>query len=327
MASSDRSAVTVRVLIGLSVVVLVVGCARPKPAPVEYRQESEAPKLEQPMPGTHAVAAGETVYAVARRYRVPIPDLVARNELAPPYRLSVGQRLRLPVPRHHVVAADETVYGISRHYRTDVRSLVLANNIKPPYTIKVGQRLRLPGQRRTARARGQAPRPESGPRKPASKGVIRPASKPRRPASRSGRATTLPKPPPRTAERFAWPVKGRLLSRFGPKRGGLHNDGINISAARGAPVKAAESGVVVYVGNELRGFGNLLLVRHSGGWMTAYAHTAEVVVRPGQTVRRGQLVARVGSSGSVDRPQLHFEIRKGRSAVNPTRYLTSAGTA
>ncbi|MDP6708227.1 MAG: M23 family metallopeptidase [Alphaproteobacteria bacterium] len=292
---------------------------------MEYRQ---TPQTTVPADGIHVVAAGETVYRVARRYRVPIPELVALNDLAPPYRLLPGQRLALPAPRHHIVAAGETVYGISRRYRSDVRTLVLANDIAPPYTIQIGQRLRLPAKRPTKIAAAAqsaidgkpatAPRPESKPSASRARPAIRPAAKPKRKAAR------LPKPPPRTASRFAWPIKGRVLSRFGPKRNGLHNDGINISAARGTPVRAAESGVVVYVGTELRGFGNLLLLRHAGGWMTAYAHVDKVAVRAGQTVRRGQVVARVGSSGGVDRPQLHFEIRKGRSAVNPTRYLGRA---
>lgn len=132
-------------------------------------------------------------------------------------------------------------------------------------------------------------------------------------------------PLPRRQALFAWPVSGRLLSGFGAKAGGLRNDGINIAAAEGTPVKAAEAGVVAYVGNELRGFGNLVLLRHGDGWMTAYAHVEQVRVTPGQLVQRGEVVARVGRSGQVDEPQLHFEIRKGRSAVDPTRYLTPDG--
>ena len=110
----------------------------------------------------------------------------------------------------------------------------------------------------------------------------------------------------------------------GPKKNGLHNDGINIAAPRGAPVLAAENGVVAYAGNELRGFGNLLLIKHADGWMTAYAHTESLLVGPGDRVRRGQIVARVGDSGSVATPQLHFEIRKGTRAVNPSRLLAAA---
>ena len=111
------------------------------------------------------------------------------------------------------------------------------------------------------------------------------------------------------------------MTSFGPGKGGLHNDGINIAAPRGTPVRAAENGVVAYVGNELRGFGNLILVKHAGGWVTAYAHNEKLLVRRGDKVARGQAIAQVGSTGNVARPQLHFEIRKGARAVNPTKLL------
>jgi murein DD-endopeptidase MepM/ murein hydrolase activator NlpD len=131
----------------------------------------------------------------------------------------------------------------------------------------------------------------------------------------------IPKPPPRASEKFLWPVKGKLVLNYGPKKSGLHNDGINIAAPRGAPVLAAENGVVAYAGNELRGFGNLLLIKHADGWMTAYAHNEAILVSRGEPVRRGQIVARVGDSGNVTAPQLHFEIRKGTRAVNPNGLL------
>ena len=109
--------------------------------------------------------------------------------------------------------------------------------------------------------------------------------------------------------------------RFGPRGGGLHNDGINILARKGTAVRAAENGMVAYSGNELRGFGNLLLIKHTGGWMSAYAHNAKLLVRAGQKVRRGQTIARVGATGSVLRPQLHFELRRGARVVNPIKHL------
>jgi murein DD-endopeptidase MepM/ murein hydrolase activator NlpD len=131
----------------------------------------------------------------------------------------------------------------------------------------------------------------------------------------------IPAPPPRAGGKFLWPVQGRTIAGYGRKKNGLHNDGINIAAPRGAPVQAAENGVVAYIGNELRGFGNLILIRHAGGWVTAYAHNAGFLVRRGDTVKRGQVIARIGSSGNVATPQLHFEIRKGARSVDPTRFL------
>ena len=122
---------------------------------------------------------------------------------------------------------------------------------------------------------------------------------------------------PRRVGRFRVPVKGPVISDYGPKQGGLHNDGINIAARSGTPIVAAENGVVVYAGNELRGYGNLLLIRHSDGWVTAYAHASKFNVKPGDRVRQGDKVAEVGQTGNVDSPQLHFELRKGTRAVNP----------
>ena len=125
-------------------------------------------------------------------------------------------------------------------------------------------------------------------------------------------------PPPRGGARFLWPVKGKLISGFGPKPDGLHNDGLNIAAPKGTAVVAADNGVVAYAGNELRGFGNLLLLKHSDGWITAYAHLDKIEVERGASVKRGQVIARVGQTGGVSSPQLHFELRKGSQAVDPS---------
>ena len=124
-----------------------------------------------------------------------------------------------------------------------------------------------------------------------------------------------------SAPLFGWPVSGRIISTFGPAAGGTHNDGINIAAPEGTTVAAAESGTIAYAGNELRGFGNLLLVKHDGGWVTAYAHNQVLLVKKGDRVRRGQAIARVGSTGGVGAPQLHFELRSGTKAVDPLDHL------
>ena len=129
------------------------------------------------------------------------------------------------------------------------------------------------------------------------------------------------RPVTRGTGRFVWPVKGKIISGFGRRGSGMHNDGINIAAEPNAPVKAADAGTVIYAGNELAGYGNLLLVRHANGFVTAYAHAKKLLVDRGDKVRQGQTVALVGATGDVDRPQLHFEIRKGDRAVDPSRYL------
>ena len=121
--------------------------------------------------------------------------------------------------------------------------------------------------------------------------------------------------------KFIWPVKGTVVSNFGVVGKGRRNDGINIKAATGTNVKAADKGVVAYAGNELKGFGNLVLIKHSDGYITAYAHNQRLYVKKGQKVLRGEKIATVGSTGSVNSPQLHFEVRAGKKAVNPRTYL------
>src|SRR5690606_37185582 len=131
-------------------------------------------------------------------------------------------------------------------------------------------------------------------------------------------------PPSATGTSFRWPVRGRIISGFGPKPNGERNDGINLAVPEGTSVKAAEAGTVIYAGNELAGYGNLVLVRHADGWVSAYAHNSEITVKRGDTVKRGQTIAAAGMSGSVNAPQVHFELRKGAKPVNPLDYL--AGT-
>jgi murein DD-endopeptidase MepM/ murein hydrolase activator NlpD len=128
-------------------------------------------------------------------------------------------------------------------------------------------------------------------------------------------------PPERSGSLFQWPVRGRVLAGFGETTEAGRNEGINIAAERGAPILAAENGVVAYAGNELRGYGNLLLIRHADGWVTAYAHTEDILVGRGDRVTAGQRVATVGDTGAVSSPQLHFEIRQGSESVDPLDYL------
>ena len=129
--------------------------------------------------------------------------------------------------------------------------------------------------------------------------------------------TSIDEPPPRSGRHFQWPVKGRVISSYGPQPGGLRNDGLNIAASRGDKVIAADNGVVAYAGDDLKGFGNLVLIKHAGGFVTTYAHNEKLMVKRGDRVKRGQVVATVGASGSVTQPQVHFQIRQGAHAVDP----------
>jgi murein DD-endopeptidase MepM/ murein hydrolase activator NlpD len=122
---------------------------------------------------------------------------------------------------------------------------------------------------------------------------------------------------------FRWPVRGRVITGFGPKANGQQSDGIDLAVPEGTAVHAAEDGVVAYAGNELKGYGNLILIRHANGFVTAYAHASEILVKRNDTVHRGQVIAKSGQTGSVTSPQLHFEIRKGSAPVDPAQYLPS----
>ena len=123
---------------------------------------------------------------------------------------------------------------------------------------------------------------------------------------------------------FRWPVRGRLIAGFGSKPDGTQNDGINLAVPEGTPIKAADDGVVAYAGNELKGYGNLVLISHANGFVSAYAHASELMVKRGDSVKRGQVIAHAGQTGNVTSPQLHFEIRKGSTPVDPTQYLGDA---
>ena len=338
---------------------MLAGCVPfPEPNPEPLPGESAAASALAPG-GTastggaiHNAQAGDTVFSLAERYRVPLRSLIDINRLQPPYRLIPGQPLLIPKPREHRVAQGETVYGISRRYGVDMSALVKLNGVVPPYTIRVGETLRIPApieSASTAAAAASAqpvpPPPTAGASPPqptagvpaAPVGVeaeeldapATPAPLPAPPAAAqpptqpaAAVASIVPKPAPRASSDFLWPVDGKIVSSFGPKKGGLHNDGINIAAPRGTPVRAAENGIVAYAGNELRGFGNLLLIKHADGWTSAYAHNEELLVRRGDQIRRGQVIAKVGSTGSVTIPQLHFELREGAEAVDPLKLLS-----
>lgn len=330
-----RSGIGWRIVLLAAAGALLWGCGSVRgPAPVTYGGAGETSppgraaerageaRPGEARPGEVAVRRGDTLYAIARRHRVPLGDMIRANGLNAPYRIHPGQLLRLPTARMHVVRAGDTISELAERYGVGSRSLVRLNDIPPPYRIRVGQRLRIPG-RQTAAPRAAAERPAPSTARPPA------PSAPKRggTAGANRKPAAIGKPPPRARKRFLWPVRGRVIVGYGPQGGGRYNDGINILAAKGAAVRAAENGVVAYSGNELRGFGRLLLIKHAGGWMTAYAHNDALLVKTGQVVKRGQPISRVGNTGSVRRPQLHFELRRGPKALNPIKYLAPASAA
>lgn len=302
------------------------------PRAVEPEDRSEALKSANRFEGGRrlVVENGDTLYSLARRHDVAVHSMIEANELEPPYLLKIGQILVVPDYAEVVVQSGDTVYRIARCEGVRMTALLHLNEIKPPYLISPGQRLLLPSQV----IEKDCPDPESRDGVPAEPlpdfevASNAPADQfdPLEIASiempsRVVRERDLT-PPSRAGDSFLWPVNGEVISDFGPKEGNRRNNGLNIAAAEGAPVRAAENGVVIYAGNELRGYGNLVLVQHDEGWTTAYAHNGAVLVGAGDQVSRGQTIALVGSSGNVSKPQSHFELRRNTEAVNPTSYLT-----
>jgi lipoprotein NlpD len=193
---------------------------------------------------------------------------------------------------YHIVKPGENLFRIAKAYNLTYEDLARANGIKDPRHIVVGQRIFIPGE-------GQAPAAAS-------------VAPERSPARRDAPSDIV-------EGSFLWPVSGSLNSGFGPRGSGFH-DGLDIAAPEGTPIRAVEHGEVIY-SDQLRGYGNMVIVRHSGGIVSVYAHNQLNLVREGQHVARGEVIARVGSTGRVTGPHLHFEIRKNNLAQDPLLYL------
>ena len=240
---------------------------------------------------TVRVSPGDTLYSLSRKYSVPVNDLAVMNNLRAPFNLVVGQKIRVPNLK------DAQVAKVVKQEPKKVSVAETKKSQKP--SVEVQKK-----ETKTAKAQDAVVVKKDAPKKISSD----PTKK-------------LPKITSRSSSKFSWPVRGKILSNYGAKSNGLFNDGINISASRGSAVKAAENGVVAYAGNEVKGMGNLVIIQHSGGWMTVYAHMDAMNVRRGARVNVGQKIGTIGQTGKVDSPQLHFEIRKGTKAYNPTVYL------
>ncbi len=250
----------------------------------------------------------------------------------------------------HVVEPGQTLFGIAQAQGVSMQDIMAANGMTSQ-TVRIGQRLKIPSAGggatvQTASLNGSqtlgappqtlgtlpSPGSEAMPTTAPDVRVIDTASAP--PPAPEVPAVTAPAPakvasldtstdpPSANGTSFRWPVRGRIIADYGSKPTGERNDGINLAVPEGTAVKAAEAGTVIYAGNELAGYGNLVLVRHADGWVSAYAHNSTLGVSKGDTVQRGQTIAQAGMTGSVNSPQVHFELRKGAKPVNPLDYLS-----
>lgn len=278
---------------------------RPQPRPAQTvaaapAMHAASPVLSATAPAMHYVNPGETLSSIARKNHITAAKLAKANNLAPNAQLKIGMKLIVP---------DARVAAVTSAQQATVQPLappaaVAAPPLRPQQVAAVTT---------IGRPIAQGPTP----------GVVKETAhvatetKEIEESTRSADATSgLPT--------FRWPVRGRVIAGYGAKTSGKQNDGINVAVPEGTPVKAADDGVVTYAGNELKGYGNLVLIKHSNGFVTAYAHTSELLVKRGDTIKRGQIIAKSGQTGEVQSPQLHFEIRKGSTPVDPTQFLNGA---
>lgn len=302
------------------------------------------------------VVAGDTLYSLSRKYSVPVNDLAVMNKIGAPFALSVGQKLRVPDIANvsQNVSARAAVEPDKK--QVDVIKNTKSTNAPGQKTVATKS---VPGadSKKTVAQKAEVKKTTSVPKVEPKKTDAKKAEVKKSDvkqvnakkadtktvtktdvakktnttnktsdaknttAKKSGNGGGTQKMVARSSSRFSWPVRGKILSGYGAKSNGLFNDGINVKAARGTPVLAAENGLVAYAGNEVKGMGNLVIIQHSDGWMTVYAHMDSMAVRRGAAVRVGQKIGAVGQTGKVDAPQLHFEIRKGTRAYNPVSYL------
>ena len=265
----------------------------------------------EPIPPSQMVEvrANDTLYALATRYQVTPQSVIEANGLQPPYNLRKGQTLKLVPRRTHVVRPGDSVYVISQRYAVSQYQLAQLNFLKPPFELKIGQKLQLPNSLDFSVLDVGLPDGVSG------TNIAQPApTKTSVPAAPRKRFVA---PSLAGSSGFSWPVQGEIIAEFGPSQRGVHNDGVNIAASEGASVGAAAKGRVAFVGTNIKSFGKLVLVKHEGGMITAYAHLGDISVKEGDIVTAGQSIGTIGRSGRVDSPQLHFEIRKSRQPVDP----------
>ncbi len=300
------------------------------------------------------VSSGDTLYSIGRRYNVSVVELMELNGLADS-NLTAGQRLKVPggakqksVRTHQAVAATrvkartsgtytvrpgESFHNIAKKHGVSSAQLADVNGITDPGSIRAGEVLILPTRANPVRKVHQMVKRSS--KRPSDLKVrkvktqainLRASKKAPSTVGRKQQSVAMKKSIKKGAvsTAFRWPVRGRIIGKFGPRTDGTHNDGINLAVPNGTKVKAAESGIVAYAGSELEGYGNLVLIRHSNDWVSAYAHNDKLMVKRGEKIKRGQIIARAGTSGSVEVPQVHFELRKGSKPVDPTKFM--AGT-
>ena len=279
------------------------------PLPVTHAPE-RIPVEDIPPDGVITLRPGDTIYILANRYRVTPRKIILANQLPPPYDLGHLTTLNLPKPRNHKVKSGDSVDSIAARYGVDRYALIRLNGLQEPYHLTAGSNLAIP--RKLDYSALETPSPAANTTTTATTTTTTTTT-----ATASSSA-----PRPRDGLGFVWPAQGTLVARFGLVSSGVQNDGINIAGTAGEAVRAAYDGEIAFVGSGLKSFGNMVLIKHKNGWITAYAHLGEISVKEGDRIRKGAPIGTMGQSGKVQNPQLHFQLRKSRTPVDPVPYLS-----
>jgi murein DD-endopeptidase MepM/ murein hydrolase activator NlpD len=262
----------------------------------------------------YVVKSGDSLGRIANDRGLRSIDVATYNGIDPAAPIKVGQQLRIPPAGKPVTQVAAVQPGTTA---TDAGGSL---GTVPAQPTAAPAQAQLPATAQTPAAQAAAAPGTPAPAQPQPTGETQVAVAPAAPAQ--PQVATGAGVESSTTGNFRWPVRGRVISGFGVKANGARNDGINIEVPEGTPIKAAEGGTVIYAGNELKGYGNLVLVKHPNGMVSAYAHASELLVKRDDVVMRGQTLGKVGATGNVERPQLHFEIRQGNKPVDPIPYLS-----
>lgn len=294
----------------------------PRPAWETGRVAADARRVAA---STYTVRDGESLRTIAANTGAGSEAVARANNIPAPFVIRAGQRLSIPAGRYHLVRPGQTGIAIARAYGVPWSRVIGANALAEPYILRTGQLLLIPDLRpQTMEERADAFHLDIDDIVTGGQPALAARAVPAAPTASPKRvlaATTPVAAPARLSGRFQWPVKGTILRRFGPGASGERSDGIKIAAPIDSPILAAADGVVAYVGSDIPALGGLVILRHGDRWTTVYGHASQLLVQRGQSVKKGQMIALSGNSGRADRPEVHFEIRQGRTPVDPLPQL------
>lgn len=268
------------------------------------------------------VKTGDNLTKIAYNNNLTLRELANINNIKPPYKVYVGQKIKVPSKTnsintrenkdYYVVQKGDNLFGISKKNGIKFTELVKYNNLKKPYSIYVGQKLYLRDNKNN-------------------RGIVRKETEYNSTVVENHKTQDSNESINLNESRnintgdnsFIWPVNGTVIKNFGKQPNGEHSDAINIKAPSGTKILAADDGEVAYAGNDLKSYGNMVIIKHSGGWLSIYGHCDTINVKPKEKVNKGQAIAIVGKTGNVNESQLYFAIRKGKIAVDPLKYLSN----